>query len=194
MRFRRFIVIAMPALLVFAGALAAPETTKELGSVHPTWARHEQKPGLKNFARVSDDLYRGAQPSQEGFEELKALGIKTEINLRDAHSDRKMLEGTGIAYEHIKFKTWHPEDEEVVRFLKIVTDEKKGPFFVHCKHGSDRTGMMCAIYRVAVQGWSKDEAIDEMTKGDFGFHPLWQNLIHYIRDLDIEKIKKEAGI
>jgi hypothetical protein len=53
---------------------------------------------------------------------------------------------------------------------------------------------MCAIYRIAVQGWSKDEAIEEMTKGNFGFHEVWDNLLEYIRGLDIEKIRQQAGI
>jgi len=158
------------------------------------WARHLKKPGLKNFAKVSDNLYRGAQPTREGFQELEELGIKTDINLRDMHSDGEKIDGAGLTYEHIRFKTWHPEDDEVVRFLKIVTDEDKGPYFVHCKHGSDRTGMMCAIYRITVQDWSKEDAIAEMTQGGFGFHPIWQNLIDYIRKLDVERIKREAGI
>ena len=179
-------------MLLSGGAPGAWAQTRDTD--RSDWAKHLQKPGLKNFAKVSDNLYRGAQPTREGFRELKELGIKTDVNLRDMHSDGEKLDSAGIAYEHIKFKTWHPEDEEVIRFLKIVTDEKNGPFFVHCKHGSDRTGMMCAIYRIAVQGWTKDDAIAEMTQGGFGFHPLWQNLIDYIRKLDVEKIQKQAGI
>jgi hypothetical protein len=53
---------------------------------------------------------------------------------------------------------------------------------------------MCAIYRVAVDGWSKNDAIQEMTKGDFGFHPVWTNLIRFIRKLDIDSLKKDAGL
>jgi hypothetical protein len=53
---------------------------------------------------------------------------------------------------------------------------------------------MCAIYRIAVQGWSNDEAIEEMTKGGFGFYSGWKNLINYIRELDIEEIKRSAGL
>jgi hypothetical protein len=53
---------------------------------------------------------------------------------------------------------------------------------------------MCAIYRIAVEGWTKEEAIEEMTKGDFGFHEIWDNLIKFIKDLDIDEIKKKAGM
>jgi len=151
-------------------------------------------PGLPNFYRVSDGLYRGAQPNREGFRELKALGIKTVVNLRSYHSDRANAEAAGLGYEHIFMKAWHPEDDEVVRFLRIVGDRSKAPVFVHCQHGADRTGVMIAIYRVAIQGWSKDEAIAEMTGPGFGFHSLWRNLITYVRDLDIAALKERAGL
>jgi hypothetical protein len=53
---------------------------------------------------------------------------------------------------------------------------------------------MCAIYRIAVQGWTKAEAIEEMTKGGFGFYPGWQNIVNYILQLDIDAIKSRAGL
>jgi protein tyrosine/serine phosphatase len=91
-------------------------------------------------------------------------------------------------------KPWHPEDKEVVRFLKIVSDPNRTPVFVHCQRGADRTGTMCAIYRIAVQGWSKAEAIEEMTKGGFGFFNGWENIVNYVLKLDIEQIKREAAL
>ena len=158
------------------------------------WAVRLEVPGVANLHKVSEELYRGAQPSSEGMQQLKELGIKTIVNLRSFHSDRGEIGDTGLSYEHIYMKTWHAEDEEVVRFLKIVTDPNRTPAFVHCQRGADRTGTMCAIYRVAVQDWSKDEAIAEMTKGGFGFYTGWKNLINYIRELDIEEIKRRAGL
>lgn len=170
------------------------ETTDPESSTKREWARRIEKPGLPNLHRVTADLYRGAQPTAEGFRELKAMGIKTVVNLRSFHSDRDELGDTGLGYEHITTKAWHAEDKEVVRFLKIVTDKERTPAFVHCQHGADRTGTMCAIYRVAVCGWSKEEAIAEMTEGGFGFHRVWGNLVRYLRELDIESIECQAGM
>ena len=158
------------------------------------WAQPLQLPGLKNFHKVSDELYRGAQPTAEGMEQLKKLGIKTIINLRLLHSDRDEIVNIGLNYEHIRMTTWNPEIEDAVRFLKIVTDSNRTPVFVHCKHGADRTGTMCAIYRIAVQNWTKEQAIQEMTQGDFGFHSIWSNLIDYIHELDIDQIKQDSGL
>jgi protein tyrosine phosphatase (PTP) superfamily phosphohydrolase (DUF442 family) len=158
------------------------------------WAKPMQMEGIPNIHKVSDTLYRSAQPSAEGMKNLKAMGIKTVINLRSFHSDRDEIGNTGLAYEHIHMKAWHAEEEDAVKFLQIVTNPKRCPVLVHCQHGADRTGTMCALYRVAVQGWTKEEALKEMTEGGFGFHGIWDNLTRWINGIDIEGIKKRAGI
>lgn len=158
------------------------------------WAQPIKAKGVPNLFKVSESLYRSAQPTAEGMRELKERGIVTVVNLRSFHSDRDEIGNTGLAYEHIYMKAWHPERKEVVRFLQIVTDPKRTPVLVHCQQGADRTGTMVALYRIAVQGWSKEQAIREMTKGGFGFNEIWINLPDWIRDLDVDAIRREAGI
>jgi protein tyrosine phosphatase (PTP) superfamily phosphohydrolase (DUF442 family) len=186
------VAIAGILALVLSYTLCAAQTSSPPRPAH--WAQRIQLEGVPNLHRVSDTLYRSAQPSAEGMRNLKAMGIKTIVNLRSFHSDRDKIKGTGLAYEHIYMKAWHPEEEDAVRFLRIVTSPKGAPVLVHCQHGADRTGAMCAIYRVAVQGWSKEEALKEMTEGEFGFHEIWQDLIWWIDALDLEGIKKRAGM
>ena len=89
--------------------------------------------------------------------------------------------------------SWHPEEADVVRFLRIVTDPetdaRAGPLSARRRpHGDD----VRPFYRIAVQGWSKEEALHEMTGGGFGFHEVWQNLLHYINAVDIERVKAKA--
>jgi protein tyrosine phosphatase (PTP) superfamily phosphohydrolase (DUF442 family) len=157
------------------------------------WAEPMQVAGLPNLHKVSPGLYRGAQPTPAGFKELKNLGVRTVINLREPAADRAGLQGTGLACECIPMTAFHPRDEDVVRFLQIVARADGAPVFVHCKRGADRTGLMCAIYRIAVQGWSKEQALAEMTQGGFGFCQGYQNLVRYIRALDIDQLKQQAG-
>jgi protein tyrosine phosphatase (PTP) superfamily phosphohydrolase (DUF442 family) len=174
--------------------VADQSTSEKTATAERKWAQRLEVPGVPNFHKVSDELYRGGQPSAAGMQQLQKLGIKTVINLRSFHSDRDEIGDTGLGYEHIYMKAWHPEDKELVRFLQIVTNGDRTPVFVHCQYGSDRTGTVCAIYRVAVQGWSKDEAIEEMTEGGFGFNRLWQNLVDYVLKTDIDEIKHRAGL
>jgi protein tyrosine phosphatase (PTP) superfamily phosphohydrolase (DUF442 family) len=158
------------------------------------WAVKLKGVGVSNFHRITKNFYRGAQPSARGMRFLESMGIKTVINLRWLHSDRDELKGTSLKYIHIKFNTISPKTRQVVRFLKAVTDPNNQPVFLHCKHGADRTGMMTAFYRITVQGWSKKEAIREMTKGGYNFHRIWKHLLKFIRRADIEKIRTAAGI
>jgi len=185
---RRAIVIA---LFAFAGRTFAGPAPVARPS---TWARPVDLEGVPNLHRVSEGLYRSAQPTASGMRALKALGVRTVVSLRSFHSDRDEIDDAGLRYEHIYMKAWHPEEEEAVRFLRIVTAARGQPVLVHCQHGADRTGSMCAIYRVAVQGWTKEEAIREMTEGGFGYHEVWVNLPDWIRDLDIGRVRQAAGI
>ena len=158
------------------------------------WAQPVALKGVPNLHKVSGDLYRSAQPTAEGMKNLKKMGIETVVNLRSFHSEREKIGYTGLTYEHIYMKAWHPEEKEVVRFLQIATNPRRTPVLVHCQHGADRTGTMCAIYRIAIRGWTKEESIKEMLDGGFGFHGTWANLALWINKLDIEKIRKDAGV
>jgi len=119
--------------------------------------------------------------------------IKTVVSLRAFNDDAPLVPpASGLRLEQIRFKTWHPEDEDVVKFLRIATTPAMQPVLVHCQHGSDRSGMMVAIYRVAFEGWTKAQATDEMINGGFGFDPMWQNLLRYIEELDVNAIKEQV--
>ncbi len=159
------------------------------------WAIPMQCPGLSNFYKVSGDLYRGAQPTAEGFRELAAAGVRTVVNLRSLHSDRDEMGDVALGYEHIGMQAWQPEDDEVARFLTIMCDPQKLPVFVHCHYGADRTGVMCAVYRMAIQGWTPQAAADEMVEGRFGFHKIWRPLLEdYVCSLDVEAMRQGAGL
>lgn len=151
-------------------------------------------PGVPNFHRVTTNLYRGAQPTAEGMKQLRAMGIRTVVNLRALHSDKDKVAGTGLKSARFETGPWRAEEEDVVRFLKIVTDTNNLPAFVHCQRGADRTGVMCAMYRIAVCGWTKEAAIAEMKDGGFGFNPAWRNLIVFVENADVAKLNREAGL
>lgn len=145
---------------------------------------------LPNYGVVEPDaLHRGGQPDASGLKELENKGIKTVIHLRS----RKLKKYKGqLKRFFIPFNPYQPRDKVVIEFLKVIGNQSHHPVFVHCFHGADRTGMLCAIYRIVIQKWDKEKAIEEMKK--YGFHFWHKSLIDYIRNMDIESIKREAGL
>lgn len=148
-------------------------------------------PGLPNCYRVSGVLYRGAQPSRDGFAYLETMGIKTVVDLRLHHSDEEDLEGTSLRYVGIPMQVWDPELHQLREFLSIVTDPQCRPVFVHCRRGADRTGVMVAAYRMVAEGWTTEQAIDEMMEGPFAFSELAISMPRFLRQLDVESLRTQ---
>lgn len=169
-------------------------TAQNLTNRPANWARKIALPGVANFYQVNTNLYRGAQPTAEGMANLKALGVRTVISLRILRSDQHKLQGTGLKSVSLGIAPWRVKEDEVVKFLKAATDTNNLPVFVHCEYGADRTGLMCAMYRVVVCDWTKQEAIAEMRDGGFGFNPAWKNLVSFIEKTDVAVYKRRIGL
>ena len=177
-----------------AAVAAVSSSTTRVSVARPSqWAQPMARPGLTNFFRVSDQLFRGAQPTSAGLQELKKLGVKTVVNLRCEHPDLGELP-SGLGYVAIPMSALRPTDDEVIRFLRIAADRKRAPVFVHCQAGADRTGLMVAVYRIVMQGWSKEAAIEEMTAGGYGYHRIFKGIRIFLEKLDVPRLKKESSI
>ena len=137
-------------------------------------------PGLDSVGRVASGIYRGAQPEREGFATLKAMGIRTVINLRTRQREREAVEAEGMQYVEIPMSFLKIVDPAAVRMaLSVMTDPASQPVFVHCSRGVDRTGVVAAVYRMEVDGWSEAEAEAEMEA--FGFHAFWSQFKEFVR-------------
>jgi protein tyrosine phosphatase (PTP) superfamily phosphohydrolase (DUF442 family) len=145
-------------------------------------------PGVANFAKVSDTLYRGAQPTAEGFKELKRMGIRTVVSLRTTSSDRSLLAGTGMKYRRLACEPYDPDEEDLVRFLSLVRNPENQPVFVHCRQGADRTGWAVAGYRVVEQSWKPGDAFGEM-KG-FGHHEFFTAIRKHLLRIDPGRVRR----
>jgi len=128
---------------------------------------------IPNFHKVSDNLYRGGQPRPHEFAQLRELGVRSVISFR--YSSEVMRQERILAAEAnlnlfcIPLSYFIlPTRREIAKFFSVVDDAKNQPIFLHCLHGSDRTGMMVAMYRIARENWNVDDAYQEMK--DCGFH------------------------
>ncbi|MFB6456846.1 tyrosine-protein phosphatase [Chitinophaga sp. Hz27] len=169
------------AILLFVKAAIAQQL--------PVWAQKQTIGNVGNLYKVSDSVYRSAQPDSSGFAALHASGVASVLNLRSHHNDAKASSQSGLKLYAVEMEASQVDNASIIAALKILRQSPK-PILIHCQHGSDRTGVVSAMYRIVIQGWSKEEAIKEMEQGGFGFHQQYQNIPEYIRQADIEKIRK----
>jgi len=182
--------------MLLVGCATRPTTP----STH-TWPQpcDDCVPGLRNFSKVDDGLWRAAQPDTNDadvFRKLERAGVKTVINLRHDHDDFPALAASDIAYVHIPMRAWRPKDEDMVLFLasvrRALADPQRSPVLVHCAEGKDRTGYAIAAYRIVEQQWDADSAIQEMF--DFHYNSLWFLDVEYLRRLAAHRDEISARV
>lgn len=176
---RKFLNAALCAsLLCVTPALHAQPSTATVLSAPTSYGQKLAVPDIHNFGKISDQLYRGAQPGAEGVKQLKQLGITAIVDLRrenasERNREKEQAQAAGIRFVSIPVGGWNaPADAQVAEFLSLFADPKQ-KVFVHCRFGEDRTGVFVAAYRMAVQQWSTQQAIQEMHF--FGFNAFWHH-------------------
>lgn len=142
-----------------------------------------------NLFQMSPTLYRSALPDSGVVPLLETLKVATVINFLP-EPDSRWLITPAITQVQLPYRTNHVDDAEVLKVLRAIqAAEANGPVLMHCKHGSDRTGLMAAMYRVVVQGWSKEDALSEMTEGGFGDSTHFKDGVRYMMRADVEKLR-----
>ena len=144
---------------------------------HPKDGDGTPDPILKT-RQVTPWLYRGARPGRIGIIKLKEMDIRTIINLEaklfeqepwEVKKERAWASEAGIRFEHVPMHPiWAPRAELIDRALALIQDPTSPPIYIHCAQGVDRTGLIIAAYRVKVEGWTPQQASEEMAR--FGFH------------------------
>jgi protein tyrosine phosphatase (PTP) superfamily phosphohydrolase (DUF442 family) len=192
---KKFLLIAISSAAALAIAISTMVASKSItaesirenaGPVAPLADTDgEVTATLPLFHRVDENYTRGSQPLRGGIGTLTRLGVKTVVDLRsiyDYTDDVKNAAGaSGLGYEWVPMSVWNPPtDEEANRFVSVVTDSTKGPFFVFCADGLNRIGEMTAIYRVAHSKWTVEKALAEADQ--LGFNPYYYNLRNYVWD------------
>lgn len=149
---------------------------------------------IKNFGQMDERFYRGAQPDPEDFQALKDLGIKTVIDLRNDPQDfeKPGVEALGMRYVNIPMSGWkYPKDHQIKKFLELMEDPETGVFFVHCKAGIHRTGVIGAVYRFENYGWNYKKAYREMKNYDFSWWLVHGRLKTFVKDYAREMERKK---
>jgi protein tyrosine phosphatase (PTP) superfamily phosphohydrolase (DUF442 family) len=164
---REILLHTLITLVAFV-ATAVPQATNTSATQHNMGSRKHYV-GLPNFGEVTPNLFRGGQPGIDGLEALEKMGVRIVIDMRGSKSSHEEIAVSKLGMQYVAIP-WHcpfPADPVFARFLKLIQDNPGKKILVHCRLGVDRTGMAIAAYRMAEEGWSADEALEEMKM--FGF-------------------------
>lgn len=165
-----------------------PSTTVVMG-------KHLKAKGVPNFGQVTPTLYRGGQPTAEGFENLSRMGIAIIVDTGRSKRDEALIKHLGMTYDSLPWYCPFPKDAVFERFVQIVRENPHKKIFVHCRFGDDRTGMMIAAYRMAAEGWTAKEAMQEMH--EFGYtafhHVMCPGLARYEKSFP-QRLRKNVAL
>jgi protein tyrosine phosphatase (PTP) superfamily phosphohydrolase (DUF442 family) len=170
------LLLAAFAVVIPCAWAAGPPKSPALGASDAGPAADPRD--LPNFARVAPGIYRGGAPTFRGMERLKAMGVRTVIDLRIERKGQReeaaAAEALGLKRTRIPMGREAPTAKQVATFLDTLADPAGRPVFVHCQHGADRTGAMVGIWRARRQNWGWDRIWPEMRR--YGFKPWLSEL------------------
>ena len=180
-----FSSICLSLLASFMVSLALAD---DISSARPAqWAQPVDR--QYNLFRMTPNLYRSALPDSGVVPLLATLKVKTVVNFLP-EADSRWLAVPGINQIQMPYRTNHVDDAQIIAALRTLqTAEADGPVLMHCKHGSDRTGLIAAMYRVVLQGWSKEDALNEMTTGGFGDSSHFKDSVRYMMQADTDRLR-----
>jgi protein tyrosine/serine phosphatase len=189
-RFRLAIAVVV-ALVILAGA------STELSAALSFRNEKASMPGVSNFGRVNAHLFRGAQPTPQGLRSLAAQGVQVVVRLslgeEGAASEAADVRALGMESVTLPWSVEsEPDRDEVRQFLQTVGDPRHRVVFVHCKQGADRTGVMIAMSRIAIDGWTPERAMQEMRA--FHYHDLFHWHLHELVEAFPHRLRLDAAL
>jgi len=153
-------------------------------------------PGVQNFDKVDERVYRGAQPTDEGFRNLAKLGVKVILDLRETDQrsavEERVVTAAGMRYVNVPMTgLTPPTDVQITKILTLLEDSASGPTFVHCKRGADRTGAVIAAYQIDFLKWETARALADAKAHGMGYFQLPRQA--YIRAFKTRGINSDAA-
>jgi protein tyrosine/serine phosphatase len=146
-----------------------------LGAKYLYWAKVDGR-----FLTITEGkLYQSAEmPMGKLGEKVQEKGIRTVVDLRsprkEVDRERTYLTELGVNYINLP-SGQHPKDPVIDGFLEIMAKKENLPVLVHCKHGIGRSVLLAALYRIELEGWSKEQAIRyAFWQSGLGFEFFWR--------------------
>lgn len=122
-----------------------------------------------NRHKVTDRLWRSAQPSPSGLRREKRRGIRTILCVRGGFPfrpwplEQEACERLGLALHKVSIRAREAPYKTDLLALVDLLSKISYPVLVHCKSGADRSGFVAAVYLLAIEERSVDEAFAQLS-------------------------------
>ncbi len=119
----------------------------------------------------SGKAYRSAQPTYEQLAAvIQTLGVKTVLNLRGSHpgtgwydEEAAACNDHGATLVSVALSAQSMPPPELLQQVVEILQTAEYPILIHCKSGADRTGGVSAMYRMLIDGWPREQAMNELS-------------------------------
>jgi uncharacterized protein (TIGR01244 family) len=170
----------------FLSALAIAAASLVASPVLAQQVTRENVAGVTNFLRLETTVACAGATTAAAVPELKKMGYKSIINLResteagaDVDGEEGAAKSAGITFVHLPFNIASPDPKLVDNFLAAVTAPANQPAFIHCASGG-RAASLWMIKRVQVDGWDQQKAMDEAVALGLSNDRLKQFVTNYL--------------
>ena len=183
----RFPTLLLCALL--SAPVAAAGTASEAAAPYQ-WAVPVKQDA--NLYRIDVKLYRSEQLTRADAAAVRGLGVKSVVNLRHFRrgGNQSALAGLDIELLNKPLRAWKITPKEIAETLFLIEkQQQKGAVLIHCYHGADRTGLIAGMYRIIYQGWTVEQAKNEMRHGPYGFHSIWRNIEDLFTEENVRQVR-----
>lgn len=122
-----------------------------------------------NRHKVSENVWRAAQPLPHQIAAAKKLGIRTILNLRGQFDtatyvyEREACRRAGLKLVDYRVKSRNAPTLVELRGARDIFKSLEYPVLMHCKSGADRVGLMSVLYRHLQDGVPMEQAIDQLS-------------------------------
>lgn len=111
-----------------------------------------------NLHQVAEGIWRSAQPAPRHLHAAARRGVRTVINLRgeEAHGaywlEQEACTRLGLDLVNLRLRSRAAPSRDDIAAMRAAIATIDGPTLIHCKSGSDRTGLFCALYLIFREG------------------------------------------
>ena len=129
---------------------------------------------------VEHNLFRSRQLDRaELIHYIKGYQVRTIVNLRgmnpgaDWYQDEVMIsKELGVVHHDFEMSANRDVSDETLKAILSTLRSSPKPILLHCRSGSDRTGLIAALYQYTVGGRSAEQAANQLS--------IWYGHVPYL--------------